>query len=145
PSVFTPTGAASAQPGGDGWREWVTCTMPGTIPGGVATAQLQVMVERPVLQPVQGLAVEPYLAGRPEALIKQRCPDFPYTAVAEVSHGFACYLRVSPSQAQGLVAGAMSDSTGLVTVTVTDANQSPAQLRTAAEQASRTVAVGLIG
>jgi hypothetical protein len=103
-----------------------------------------VVLERPLLDPVEGVSVETYLAGRPEKLIKDRCPDFPYTAVSEINHGFACYLRKSATEAQGLVAGSTGDGTALVTVTVSDGSRTPAELRAAAETGARAIATAVV-
>jgi hypothetical protein len=138
PATMGLAGTPTDRPGQDGWREWVTCTASST------SARVEVHIERPLLEPVEGQPLATYLSGRPEKLIKDRCPDFPYTPVAELNHGFACYVRKSDAEAQGLVAAATADGTALVTVTVSDAARTPADLRAAAEAAARSVATSIV-
>ncbi len=142
PGVVAPSSSVTSNSGADGWREFETCEVSGSIPGA-SSVKAQVYLERPLLDPVEGIPVAAYLASRPEQLMKQHCPDFPYAPVAEINHGFTCYLRISATQAQGLVVGATTDGAVMVTMTVSDPSTSPAQLRTLAETAARSVAIAL--
>lgn len=145
--VFTPQpGAATPQPkqAKDDLRESVTCSWSGTLTGSGTAMRVEILVERPLTDPVDGVPVEQYLKTRPEQVVKERCPEFPYAPVAELPGGMTCYLRTSATEAQGLVSGADPDATVLVTTTVSDPGRSPADLRTAAQSSARTVAGAVV-
>jgi hypothetical protein len=143
-TVFTATTAATATRANDGWRESVTCTVSGNLPGGTSEVEVAMLLERPVRDPVQGVPVATDRTERPAQLMKQACPDSLYDInVYGINHGLRCHRRLTASKWQGLVAGVAPDATVLVTVTVSNPDRDQTQLRDTAEQAAEKIAGGL--
>jgi hypothetical protein len=140
-NVFTATTTPTAQRANDGWRESVTCEVSGSLPGGVSAVQVQVLLERPVRDPVQGVPVATDRTERPAQLMKQACPDSMYDInVYGINHGLRCHRRLSASKWQGLVAGVAPDATVLVTVTLENPDRNPGQLQDTAEKTAEKLA-----
>jgi hypothetical protein len=126
-----------------GGRQTLTCVAAGVVPGQTTRVGLDVHLERPTVQPA-GQTVAEYLAARPEQLMKRACPNFPYAPLADVRNGFTCYQRISDTEAQGMVVGSTADATIVVTANVSADDQSPYQLRTAAEQVAKYVTIAVV-